>query len=72
MWLCYYINGDNKMKKTLILGVVFILLGAIIGSNIRKYNYDSVKEIIKKDEKFYFLQEGVYEKEENLEKNNWI
>ena len=57
------------MKKTLILGVVFILLGAIIGSNIRKYNYDSVKEIIKKDETFYFLQEGVYEKEENLEKN---
>ena len=57
------------MKKTLIFGFIFITLGLLIGNNIRKFNYSSVKEIATKNTSFYFLQEGVYEKKENLEKN---
>ena len=57
------------MKKTFAVSAIFIVLGLIIGNNIRKFNYNSVKEIVSKNESFYFLQEGVYEKKENLEKN---
>ncbi len=57
------------MKKTFVVSAIFIVLGLIIGNNIRKFNYSSVKEIVSKNESFYFLQEGVYEKKENLEKN---
>ena len=57
------------MKKTFVVSAIFIVLGLIIGNNIRKFNYNSVKEIVSKNESFYFLQEGVYEKKENLEKN---
>lgn len=57
------------MKKTFVVSAIFIVLGLIIGNNIRNFNYNSVKEIVSKNESFYFLQEGVYEKKENLEKN---
>ncbi len=57
------------MKKTFFIGVIFILVGVIIGSNFRKFNYSSVNAITKKDNSFYFLQEGVYAKKENVEKN---
>ena len=57
------------MKKTFILGFIFVIFGLIIGNNIRKFSYSSVKEIVSNEESFYFLQEGVYEKKENLEKN---
>ena len=57
------------MKKNIFLSILFITLGLIIGNNIRKYNYTSVNDIIRKDNTFYFLQEGVYEKKENVAKN---
>ncbi len=57
------------MKKTLLIGFIFILIGLTIGNKFRNFNYNSVNDIIKKDNTFYFLQEGVYEKKENVTKN---
>lgn len=54
------------MKKTLILGILFILLGYYLGTFI--FNEKLINKY-KKEEKYYFLQEGVYSNKENLQTN---
>ncbi len=54
------------MKKTLILGILFILLGYYLGTFI--FNEKIINKY-KKEEKYYFLQEGVYSNKENLQTN---
>ena len=54
------------MKKTLILGILFILLGYYLGTFI--FNEKIINKY-KKEEKYYFIQEGVYSNKENLQTN---
>ena len=54
------------MTKTLILGILFILLGYYLGKFI--FNEKIINKY-KKEEKYYFLQEGVYSNKENLQTN---
>ncbi len=56
------------MKKTLFFSIIFISLGLLVGDKLYKYNKTSIKDIIS-EKNIYFLQEGVYEKKENLDKN---
>lgn len=60
--------GDN-MKKTLTFGLLFLIIGFIIGN----YLYGDIKENLQatfgEGEIYYFLQEGVYSKKEIMEEN---
>ena len=56
------------MKKILFLGC-FLILAILLVGNVRKFNYSSINELVRGEDKFYFLQEGVYEKKENVLKN---
>lgn len=56
------------MKKILIRGICFIIIGFLIGEiifgNKKKY-FDKLKN----SETYYFLQEGVYQNKDTLENN---
>ena len=56
------------MKKILIKGICFIIIGFLIGEiifgNKKKY-FDKLKN----SETYYFLQEGVYQNKDTLENN---
>lgn len=64
--ICYYIFGDD-MKKTLILMTVAILLGGISGKAL--FTKTQTSTVFNEKEEIYFLQEGVYEKEESVTRN---
>lgn len=57
------------MKRTIIIGLFFIIIGFFIGTSIYKNVYSSINEIVKEQEKYYFLQEGIYKSKESLTKN---
>ena len=56
------------MKKTMVLAVVFVVLGAICGN----YLYEKAPESISvfwKDDTYYFLQEGAYSSKKIMQEN---
>lgn len=56
------------MKKIIIKGLIFIIIGFLIGN----YLFGSKKDLIKRinnSEVYYFLQEGVYSSKDNLNNN---
>ncbi len=63
-----YINFGDDMKKTVIKGIVFIILGFIIG-NIIFGNLKNYLKRMKNIDTYYFLQEGVYTNKESLQAN---
>lgn len=56
------------MKKLLVKGIMFIILGFILGNFIFKNKNEIIKKISKEDT-CYFIQEGVYKDETSLKKN---
>ena len=54
------------MKKIIISGILLIILGYYLGTFI--FNEKIINKY-KKEEKYYFLQEGVYSNKENLQTN---
>ena len=54
------------MKKIIISGILLIILGYYLGNFI--FNDLNINKL-KKEEKYYFLQEGVYNNKDNLNNN---
>ena len=54
------------MKKIIILGIIYIIIGFYIGKFIFK---DNIINKYKKEERYYFLQEGVYTNKNILQTN---
>lgn len=57
-----------KMKKTMFLAVVFVILGAVCGNYLYKNAPDSVS-VFRESSKFYFLQEGIYSSKDIMLEN---
>lgn len=57
-----------KMKKTMFLAVVFVILGAVCGNYLYKNAPDSVS-VFRESSKFYFLQEGIYSSKDIMMEN---
>ena len=57
------------MKKTIIWSFIFIVLGFALGSSFYNGTYSSLNEVVKNKNKFYFLQEWVYNSLPSLKKN---
>lgn len=56
------------MKKIIVVGSIFILLGFIVGNNLFSKRIELIKEI-NKNNTYYFLEEGVYSSKEMLNNN---
>ena len=65
--ICYFINGD-KMKKTMLLAVIFVALGAICGNYLYQVAPDSIS-VFQEKNTYYFLQEGVYSSKDIMQEN---
>ena len=63
LYLCYYYYGD-AMKNKFLIGLCFILLGFGVGKVI--FMKIDLTNMRKRGEKYYFLQEGVYNSDEKL------
>lgn len=57
-----------KMKKTMFLAVIFVILGAVCGNYLYKKAPDSVS-VFRESSKFYFLQEGIYSSKDIMMEN---
>ena len=64
----YSVDGDEKMKKTMLLAVIFVVLGAICGNYLYQKAPDSIS-VFQEDNAYYFLQEGVYSSKEIMQEN---
>ena len=60
--------GDN-MKKTLTFGLLFLIIGFIIGNNLYSDIKENIQNTFGEGEIYYFLQEGVYSKKKIMEEN---
>ena len=56
------------MKKTLLIGFIFIILGFITGKTLY-YKLGGEKQVFSSQNTYYFLQERVYSSEENMNEN---
>ena len=56
------------MKKTIILSLIFTLLGTLTGL-ILNTNYNRQLSTFSEEKKYIFLQEGVYSNEKNMQEN---
>lgn len=56
------------MKKVIIKGIIFIVVGIIAGNAIFEHKLSFVKNILNK-ESYYFIQEGVYNDKKSLQNN---
>ena len=56
------------MKKTMLLAVIFVVLGAIFGNYLYQKAPDSIS-VFQEDNAYYFLQEGVYSSKEIMQEN---
>lgn len=56
------------MKKTLLVGVLFIVLGFIVGKTLY-YKLGGVEVTFNNQNTYYFLQEGVYSSEDIMNEN---
>lgn len=61
------IIGD-KMKKTIILSIAFLIIGIILGNKIYTAK-NSFTNVFSEGETYYFLQEGIYSNLDILEEN---
>lgn len=57
------------MKKTLIIGVAFLIVGVFVGNYIYNNNIEKIESTFGSGETYYFLQEGVYSSQEIMEEN---
>ncbi len=64
---CYLIDGD-LMKKTMLLAVIFVVLGAVCGNYLYKKAPDTVS-VFQTNQTFYFLQEGIYSSKDIMQEN---
>ena len=55
------------MKKTIIFGVLFTLLGGLFGHYL--YENNSIKNVFNEKNTYYFLQEGVYSSKDIMDEN---
>lgn len=58
------------MKKTLILGTVFLISGFIFGKFIHNNNEGNIITTFNEKNMYYFLQEGVYTSKDAMEENS--
>lgn len=56
------------MKKTIILSLIFTLLGTLTGLIINTNDNKQIKTF-NEEKKYYFLQEGIYSNEKNMLEN---
>lgn len=61
-------NGDD-MKKTILLGLIFIGLGAVFGTFLNNTYRENLKPTFGEGNSYYFIQEGVYSSKEIMEEN---
>ena len=64
---CCLIDGD-LMKKTMLLAVIFVVLGAVCGNYLYKKAPDTVS-VFQTNQTFYFLQEGIYSSKDIMQEN---
>ena len=57
------------MKKTIILGIIFLGLGLLIGEILYKNGQENLVSTFSEGKNYYFLQEGVYNSKEVMEEN---
>lgn len=55
------------MKKTILLGILFTLLGAYVGHYL--YTNNSLQDVFNEKKTYYFLQEGVYSSKDIMTEN---
>lgn len=57
------------MKKTFLLSIVFIILGASIGILFREKYQEQILNVFSEGKIYYFLQEGIYSSKEIMTEN---
>lgn len=57
-----------KMKKTMLLAVIFVVLGAVCGSYLYEKAPDSIS-VFQENQTYYFLQEGIYSSKDIMQEN---
>ena len=57
------------MKKTIIKGIIFIIIGFILGQILFGEKIELIKKLQKGDT-YYFLEEGVYNNSNSIQNNN--
>ncbi len=57
------------MKKTFLLSIIFVILGAILGIFLKSNYQDKVISAFSEGKIYYFLQEGVYSSQEIMMEN---
>lgn len=65
---CYHILGDN-MKKTFLISLISITLGAIIGIMFNSTYKEKLINTFGEGKTYYFIQEGVYSSKEIMSEN---
>lgn len=55
------------MKKTLTIGIIFLITGLLIGNNLYKKVDLNLLETLKEEDKYYLLQLGVYSNKESMQ-----
>ncbi len=58
------------MKKTLIIGVLFLLIGTFLGNYLYTNAKEKLTQTFKEGNTYYFLQEGVYTSKDIMEENS--
>lgn len=58
----------NLMKKTMLLAVIFVFLGAICGNYLYRRAPNSIS-VFQESNTFYFLQEGIYSSKDVMQEN---
>lgn len=56
------------MKKTMVLAVVFVVLGAICGNYLYEKAPESIS-VFRENDTYYFLQEGAYSSKKIMQEN---
>lgn len=56
------------MKKTMLLAVIFVFLGAICGNYLYRHAPNSIS-VFQENKTFYFLQEGIYSSKDIMQEN---
>ena len=56
------------MKKTMLLAVVFVVLGSICGNYLYEKAPNSIS-VFQENQTFYFLQEGIYSSKDIMQEN---
>ena len=57
-----------EMKKTMMLAVIFVVLGAFCGNYLYRH-VPSTVSVFQENQTFYFLQEGIYSSKDIMQEN---